>query len=452
MVDAAGRKPPELALPGGRAVEPVCLLARHGRRAWRYDFELPADAAASYRLDGAEIPVDTTCSARHRIAYVSCNGQEREDSSRALQERNVMWRRLVAEHDARPFGLILHGGDQLYADEVLEAHPTLSQWSRSTLEDRARYEFTPDVEEAAECFYLERYEELLRQPELAWLSARIPALMIWDDHDIFDGWGSCPEPILDSPVGRGLFSVARRMFLLFQDGAVEEVARACQASSRGPAVRGAVRFPHLTTVIPDLRSERRPTRIMGPASWAAFERSVAAACPRDRILVLSSVPVLGPRLSWIEMLLAAVPGAQNLEDDLRDQWQSRTHRAEWRRFLETLERRTVEGDNGITILSGEIHLATRAEMSFRNGTILHQFVSSGIAHPPPPALYTRALGWLASLGESPLPGQPIRMRPLPGQPRIYTAERNYLVLERDGAQWTAEWELEHSGRTPALRL
>ena len=27
--------------------------------------------------------------------------------------------------------------------------------------------------------------------------------MMWDDHDIYDGWGSRPPAIIDSPVGRG---------------------------------------------------------------------------------------------------------------------------------------------------------------------------------------------------------------------------------------------------------
>ena len=44
------------------------------------------------------------------------------------------------------------------------------------------------------------------------------------------------------------------------------------------------------------------------------------------------------------------------------------------------------------------------------------------------------------------------MRRLPGQRRIYAAERNYLVLERHEGRWQASWELEDSGRTPALAI
>ena len=78
--------------------------------------------------------------------------------------------------------------------------------------------------------------------------------------------------------------------------------------------------------------------------------------------------------------------------------------------------------------------------------------ASGIAHPAPPAAYATGLGLLATLGEDPLPDRPIRLRPLPGRRWIYTAERNYLVLERASGAWSAVWELETGGRTPALQI
>ena len=87
-------------------------------------------------------------------------------------------------------------------------------------------------------------------------------------------------------------------------------------------------------------------------------------------------------------------------------------------------------NGALTILSDEIHLASQAEMHMLCGTTMRRLVASGIAHPPPPKIYARALGRLAALGEDPLPGRPIRLKPLAGKRRIYAAEHNYLVLER----------------------
>jgi hypothetical protein len=280
--------------------------------------------------------------------------------------------------------------------------------------------------------------------------ARVPSLAMWDDHDICDGWGSLPAARLDDPVGRLLFAVAREHFLMFQLGARPDRPPTICPDPAGGTLTWHVSLPGLDLVAPDLRSERRPDRVMGAAGWAAFEAALARG-RGERLLVLSSVPALGPRLSWIEAAMRLTPWAEKYEDDLRDQWQSRAHRAEWRRFLDRLVRLQAGGGPAVTVLSGEIHLATRGAMDAAPAPI-HQLVASGVSHPAPPRAYALTLGLLARLGEGPLPGHPIRLRALPGRRGIYTAERNYLVLERRAGAWTARWSLERDGDTPSLAL
>src|SRR3546814_19259546 len=102
------------------------------------------------------------------------------------------------------------------------------------------------------------------------------------------------------------------------------------------------------------------------------------------------------------------------EYDLRDQWQSRSHRAEWCRLLELLIEVHTRGATPVTVLSGEIHLATRGTLETAAGP-LHQLVASGITHPAPPRAYAAALGLLARFGPSPLPDHPTPLHPLPAQ-------------------------------------
>jgi hypothetical protein len=153
----------------------------------------------------------------------------------------------------------------------------------------------------------------------------------------------------------------------------------------------------------------------------------------------------------VEALMQLTPHAEKYEDDLRDQWQSRAHRGEWRDFLQRLVALHEGGGSRVTLLSGEIHLATRGTLAAQPEPI-HQLVASGIAHPAPPAAYATTLGWLARLGEAPLPDRPIRLHPLPGHRTIYVAERNYLVLERQGDAWHARWMLEHAGPTQPMPI
>ena len=210
-------------------------------------------------------------------------------------------------------------------------------------------------------------------------------------------------------------------------------------------------MPGLRLLAADLRSQRRRRRIMGDEGWLFVERSLANPLPQ-RLLMMSSVPLLGPRLSLLESLLILAPKLQKYEDDLRDQWQSRAHRKEWRRMLRTLRDAAVRDGADVTVLSGEIHLATQADMPLGDDRRLVQLVASGVAHRAPPRAWATLLGAIAALGESPLQGHPIAIRPLPGRQGRYVAQRNTLTLRREGDLWDAVWDLEESGPTPALPL
>jgi len=152
-------------------------------------------------------------------------------------------------------------------------------------------------------------------------------MAMWDDHENCDGWGSLPEEKLDWPVGRTLFAAAREQALLFQLGTAPDQVSPPALDPEGRSLSWHLKLPGLDVIAPDLRSERRPDRVMGERGWAALERALAA-WGDGRILLLSSVPTLGPRLSWVEAAMQLVPRAQEYEDDLRDQWQSRAHRTE----------------------------------------------------------------------------------------------------------------------------
>lgn len=451
-VTRAGAEAPRLEADGAEPV-PLSLRAElFGHAVWGAEFALAAGADAGYSLDGRRHRVVTELSGDVAVGFVSCNGQENGDEARSHEDRDVMWRRLAAEHRARPFALLLHGGDQLYADEAVDAHPETRRWAALSMDEKPGVAWDAQMAAAVRGYFFRRYLALMRQPAFAELAARVPSMMIWDDHDIFDGWGSHPAGLQESPVALGIFRAAREMFLLFQLGADPAALPATCRDRTGASFSQDARFPGFCVLLPDLRSERTPQRVMGERGWEAFEAGLEAAPDGDRRIIVSSVPALGPRLSLVEALLDLYPGQQQYEDDLRDQWQSRGHRAEWVRFLSAMEREAVQRGGPVTVVSGEIHLATRGEMRLSDGTSLHQLVASGITHPKPPAAMAIGFGLLSRLGHSPLPGRPIRLKRLPGQRAVYTAERNYLVLRRRAGHWTAAWELEESGRTPELGL
>jgi hypothetical protein len=436
--------PPGAVTTGGGAVQPVLLAQVAGLSVWRHDFIL-TEAEGGYALDGRDHPVATRLDSDIRIAFVSCNGEENGDLDRDGTERNLMWARLRADHTRAPFALLLQGGDQIYADEATHGHPLSEGWP-DHVPDNPTPEDLDDLTRHLERRFVQRYLMVLAAEGCADLFASVPSLSVWDDHDICDGWGSLPESRTSSAIGQALFAVARRMYLLFQHGATDADVPTLFMDPTGRNLCWRRDLPGVTLFAPDLRSERHRHRVMGDAGWQAVESLRPAG---DHVFMLSSVPLLGPRLSLAETLLMAIPRMQHYEDDLRDQWQSHAHRDEWRRMLsKVLQMRKTAP---VTILSGEIHLATRAEMG-PDATLIHQLVASGISHRAPPRGYARALGLFAGLGDAPLQGHPIRIKPLPGQKHRYVAERNYLMLDRRAGRWQAVWHLEDSGTTPPLAL
>ncbi|NIY72752.1 alkaline phosphatase family protein [Marivivens donghaensis] len=432
------------SLPAGRLAE------FKDATVWRVRFGLPLGGRSEYEWNGTRYPVCCDFSGKPRIAYVSCNGEEIGDLLREGSERNAMWARLRDNHQAQEFALLLHGGDQVYADEVTEVHALSKGWPDAIPEDPSHEELADLRENLREALF-ERYATLYASPEFAWLAARVPSLMQWDDHDICDGWGSLPSSKTHSGVGQTLFSAARESFLIFQHAAVDGDLPGRFADEDGQHLGWAVRTTGLRIVAPDLRSERSRRAVMGQGGWQMMEEEAKRPAPGHTFL-MSSVPLLGPRLSILEALMVMVPSMQKYEDDLRDQWQSRAHRAEWRRMLRLVRSMALPDGQSLTVVSGEIHLATRGSMDLGHGQRMQQLVASGVAHRAPPKAWANLLGALSWLGDSPLRGHPIRIERLPGHASRYVAERNYLMLERKADVWNATWEFEESGTTDPLPL
>lgn len=433
----------------GQTIQPTPLLAYETAQIHRVRFTLPANAPSHYTWNDQQFDIASDLTRDLNLAFASCNGEEHGDLTRNEGERNAMWARMAAQHRDAPLSLLLHGGDQVYADEATLGHPLSEDWPESLPKDPLPHDLD-DLRVHLRERFLERYIAQLEHADYAWLVARVPSLAHWDDHDICDGWGSLQRSRTYSPVGQTLFAVAREAALAVQHGTVAGDLPKRFSDPDGYHLNRSIHAPGLRLLGPDLRSERTRRQVMDDGGWADIE-SHAEAPFKGRTLVVSTVPLLGPRLSILEALMVVIPKMQKYEDDLRDQWQSRAHRASWCRMLRAmLQMQEAEGQQ-VTVLSGEIHLATRAEMDTSDAP-LQQFVASGITHRAPPRAWARALHVLSTLGEAPLKNHPIRIRRIPGQLGRYVAERNYLTLHRTGDDWSARWEFEHSGTSPAHPL
>ncbi|RKH28158.1 hypothetical protein D7Y13_21490 [Corallococcus praedator] len=443
------------------------------------------------------------------IAFFSCNGASRASDWSDLAEPYALWDKMLQQHQREPtdpaktpgFQLLIGGGDQLYADslhnsmELLHGHMKLSRSKRLNRP-------VPDgLRESLLTEYVWLYRERWGGPEgIAPLLQRVPGLYMWDDHDIFDGWGS-HEELQRSPWYRAIYSAAARAFEAFQKGTLEQPGTAREPDDGEflqPVLREAQDVDprearhyfqtfcfstedcDLDVVLLDLRSGRTSRvldlddahpqsefTVMSRAQWDAFDawREEHRQRPENgkkarHVLVVSSVPLVHLRFG---PAMEDMTGGINLRDDLLDQWESAVHRGERTRLLMNLFALSKRSYCAVTVLSGDVHVGARARVRSRNpdhlvpalGTVgevfIEQVTSSPIIHPPPCWLAFKGMLAMSKDSREDLPGF-LQTELLPVGKELYLRDRNWLSIRlerpkhRDGltarpklwVRWIAE--------------
>lgn len=441
----AGQDPPPLVTDTDRVL-PRRLAERRGEVIWRYDFALSLAEAASrrsYRIgeQGWAVHLPGSGSAL-RIAFTACNGSEEGDAWADSRERNRLWLDLRRKHRAAPFHLLLQGGDQLYADPIWRDVAALAEWRRQPARKRRNASFPPEMREAVRDFYFEQYRGVWGQAELAEVLAEIPSLMMWDDHDITDGWGSYPAGAQHCEVVQGIWSAAREHFALFQLAAPTDDLPDGFSDRAGGHFGWAYRIGNIGIIAPDLRSERNRRQVLGPAGRDGFRAALAEMSGCDRVLLLCTVPLVNAYFHTMERLFRFVPGHQSWEDDLVDQWPSLAHREEWSELLRELISLCARTGVKITSLSGEVHLGALGVIESPTARI-HQLTSSGIVHPPPSRHGVAAMEWVSPGKTRIAPDIEVRALRMPGSRSRYLRTRNWLELEvASGQPLLATWHPE----------
>src|SRR5436190_263916 len=137
-----------------------------------------------------------------RIAVLSCNGAFEVEHE---ERRYRMWQRLRQEIEASNVDLVIHAGDQVYADEVVK------RYAKQARAAKTRDAVLRTVTEEYRRLYVEKFWTV---PDVAAVLTACPNIMTWDDHDIDEGWGSNPND--DKPYRRLFFEAARQAFSEFQ--------------------------------------------------------------------------------------------------------------------------------------------------------------------------------------------------------------------------------------------
>lgn len=416
---------------------PSCLKLQGKFRVWRYDLQIPLTAVAQrieYGVAGQTFAFQVPArDVPPRMAYTSCNGFSALKLMKQVADKFANWRRIAELHAQDPYQLLVMGGDQVYADPLWETIPALQSWN-ALPDDKARLaKFTPALRAKLENFYFDLYCTRWSEPTTAAMLASVPTLMMWDDHDIFDGWGSYEKEKHESPVFQGIFSVARDHFRTFQRQGVENAASIAPAlaESVGHCIGG------IGLLVLDLRTERTIDQVLSPAHWERVYTWLEQTQGLSHLIVVSSIPVMHPSFGLLEQGLGLFPGQQEIEDDLRDHWTSRGHAGERLRLIHRLLDYAGRKQVRITIVSGDVHISalgtieSRREGTTGNAQVINQLTSSGVVHPPPAGALLFALNHLFNEEEEVDRDIQGRMLKFPGTPYRFIGKRNWLSLEPD---------------------
>lgn len=262
------------------------------------------------------------------FAFGSCN----KPLVHTFARRHRVWKQLgdrLRDADAEALRLLILCGDQIYADKAY---------------DKLRKKGHDDPAQVLEA-YRDEYQKQWAGEEIQQVMGNLPTYMVWDDHEIANGWGSHKRDAT-AQNRRNIFKGATEVYREFQQS----------HGPSGAAGKHHYGFRHGRTgfYVLDLRGRRDVTRktdpLMGAPQWRDFKDWVEAnEAELSCLFLVSSVP-LAHAPSFVSKHIP--------KSDLRDQWNSRKNQPEQRRMLRLLFDLSNRRDIPVVILGGDVHVGT----------------------------------------------------------------------------------------------
>lgn len=407
------------ALDGGaRASEPAEFPGQQYHREegysfWRFEVNLglaDAEQRVQYAINGDERPhfqffVPAVHESMNVMLYL-CNGFLLGVDPATFP--SLLWFDVLQNHDRQHYHVMLGGGDQIYSDAIKLHSKGLEQWMAQHNPVKKLHMQVDDVTRAEFAqFYLDNYLQWfgagfwksktgkgLLQLCFALAMAQIPLVNLYDDHDIIDGFGLYRDLTMNQPMFKTVGNVAYKYYMLFQHHMLPEekahTADPLWILSKGPGPfieqKNHSNYVRLGREIAlagiDCRTERKLKEIVKQSTYELiFERlhrELTAAPEVKHLFVMLGVPILYPRLVWLEWLLTLLmlrpvralaergviskglvnefDGGVEVLDDLNDHWCSKHHKRERNWLLKNLTEFGARHGVRVTILLGDVHL------------------------------------------------------------------------------------------------
>ncbi|KAJ5380114.1 uncharacterized protein N7496_002542 [Penicillium cataractarum] len=357
---------------------------------WRFSLEIELSATQqriAYRINqgpalGFWVPA---MGKPMNIMFHSGNGFGPNVDPNPMCGPDPLWRDILNEHQTQPFHVMIGGGDQIFNDSVITDLGLFQEWIKiKNAADRYGAPLTPEFRAELEKFYLERYASWFSQGLFSLANSQIPMVNIWNDHEIFEGFGSYNDEFMRSAVISGLGKIAFKYYLLFQHHSVPDETEMDEPSwllgaRPGPYIEQRSRnlFMSLGSDVVflglDCRTERQSTEVISSETseliWDRCHREIVKGKTKH-LIVLSSIPIAYPRVAMLKnymnsrkslgkagMIGGLVNRSGGNVEVFDDHWAGKHLKAERTWLVEDLQDLAAEKSVRVTILSGDVHLA-----------------------------------------------------------------------------------------------
>ncbi|USO02565.1 MAG: alkaline phosphatase family protein [Alphaproteobacteria bacterium] len=323
------------------------------------------------------------------ILYTSCN---RYDEERWVETNGFQanWKTIVTQHKQAPFHINLGGGDQVYADDVLEIPIVRTNIKKSAL----TVEEIKELDETILNFYIKLYISYISQPFYKDILASIPALNMLDDHEIFNNAGITTE-FANNPLCKILFDHAYEIYMIFQNHTTTTEAKSL--GYFGP--NGRKNFSILRKAGDvyilgmDIRGDISKQSILPEdARMLILDKLNTIPETATHLLIMSSIPIVFPEIRVLTRIVDSDTSKLQMPSlsDLVGLWGSYLLFEERDAFIQDIltfakTRKEQNKPLRITFLAGDTHMASAGVVYkykhtpfYKNPEYILQLTSSGV--------------------------------------------------------------------------
>ncbi|ALM52960.1 alkaline phosphatase D family protein [Halomonas huangheensis] len=347
-----------------------------------------------------------------RFGFYSCH-----DPYSVKPTNEGAWENFLEVLDDRRAHFVIGGGDQIYCDtnkasRIQDVWDWLKDNKQALLE-----EYTDDSgfldEKGLVDYFVKLYRTYYRVywhfENVRAVYRRFPQYMIWDDHEIMDGWGSLTkreredklarifrddDPEKDYQLVMLMFRAASKVYWEYQHShnppTTLDLENLDNAQWDYGFEHGEFAFYAL-----DLRGhhdcELDEYRLLGKAQFDRFKRWMTSRkiTRKKAVFIISPVPVV----HWNEMM-ANTLDVGSVKDDFMDEWGHKTNHEERNKLLDVLLRTSDKHQLPIIILSGDVHCASAFRIThstrYKKANLCN-VTSSAISRAPALSLATIAM-------------------------------------------------------------